>query len=384
MKFPILSEYNSAIQKYGGSVLKKYKNLEFQCSRSVPVKIYAFTSGAFAVVFKGIYLGKEYAIRCFLSADLEKLVRYRAIQNHLAKVNESWKIEFEFIDDEITVDGKSFPILKMDWIHGVKINEFVDKFLYDNEVLSRLQEQLVSLCESLERNQIGHGDLQSGNLLITGDSKYFTIKLIDYDGMFVPELAYKNSLEGGRSEFQHPKRSIYDFNSEIDRFSIWVMITAIEAIKEDKSLWKQVMQGGFNTLDNFLFTIQDFLNPDVSPLFIRLKRNNSEALKFYVETLTWLCRNSISAIPKPALFSGKATGTGPKPDEGFLPASKVRIVSLNSSAAIFSTTLQKIGDTPLELDANTYLGKTVLVTNGSETKRIVINSYDRIIEVKFN
>ncbi len=384
MKFPILSEYNSAIQKYGGAVLKKYKSIDFQFSRSIPVKIFAFTSGAFAVVFKGTYLGKEYAIRCFLSAELEKLERYRTIQNHLSKVKESWKIEFEFIDNEITVNGKSFPILKMDWINGTKVNDFVDKFLYDNELLTSLQEKLVSLSESLENNRVGHGDIQSGNLLITGNSNNFSIKLIDYDGMYVPELANKNSLERGRSEFQHPNRSIYDFNSEIDRFSFWVMVTAIEAIKEDKTLWRKVMQGGFNTLDNFLFTIQDFLDPDASPLFKRLRSINSEALKFYVETLIWLCRNSISTAPKPALFSTKPTYHGPSMENDFTSTSIVRIVSLNDSASIFSTTLQKIGDTPFDLDKNSHLGKTVLVTNGKETKRIVINSFDRIIEVKFN
>src|SRR5699024_1694185 len=111
--------------------------------------------------------------------------------------------------------------------------------------------------------------------------------------MYIPHFNLLKSLENGRSEFQHPKRTESDFSSTIDRFSFWVMLTALEALKHDTTLWDEVMQGGFNTLDNFLFTIKDFLKPNQSALFHRLYRLNSSSLNFYLETLKWLCQNEI-------------------------------------------------------------------------------------------
>src|SRR5690606_13181464 len=124
---------------------------------------------------------------------------------------------------------------------------------------------------------------------IEGDANDFKIKLIDYDGMYVPPLDNHKSFENGRSEFQHPKRTLNHFNSEIDRFSIWVIITALEALKYDKALWDEVMQGGYNTLDNFLFIAQDFLNPSDSKLFERLDKVNSDSLNFYVNKIKEFC-----------------------------------------------------------------------------------------------
>ena len=135
----------------------------------------------------------------------------------------------------------------MEWINGVLINQFVSNHLSNNNVLTELQEKLMAISNDLEKHQVGHGDIQCGNIIIIGTSSNFKVKLIDYDGMYVPALTYKKSIEKGRSEFQHPKRTLNHFSPEMDRFSFWVMITALEALKIDKTLWRKVMQEGFNT-----------------------------------------------------------------------------------------------------------------------------------------
>ncbi len=211
--------------------------------------------------------------------------------------------------------------------------------------------------------------------------------------MYVPDLAHKKSIEKGRSEFQHPKRTLNNFSPEMDRFSFWVMITALEALKHDKTLWREVMQGGFNTLDNFLFTIQDFLNPNQSALFNRLYKLNSSSLNFYLETLKWLCNSEYSVIPPPALY-GNSSNSIPSEHQKYTPnsqsidrtvsANKYKIITTNGSASVLTSTFQKLGSTPLELDKNTYEGKLILVSNGKETKRITLNSHQNLIEIKFD
>lgn len=284
----------------------------------------------------------------------------------------------------------------MEWMNGLLINQFVSNYLSENRVLAELQEKLVSVSEDLERNNIGHGDIQCGNIIISGTSDDFQVKLIDYDGMYVPDLAYKKSIEKGRSEFQHPKRTLNNFSPEMDRFSFWVMITALEALKHDKTLWREVMQGGFNTLDNFLFTIQDFLNPNQSALFNRLYKLNSSSLNFYLETLKWLCNSEYSVIPPPALYgnSSKSSKSIPSEHQKYTPnyqsidrtvsANKYKIITTNGTASVLTSTFQRLGSTPLELDKENYEGKLILVSNGKETKRITLNSHQNLIEIKFD
>jgi hypothetical protein len=396
MNYPTIGEYNQWIQKNGGNSFRLLNGINFIPSRTSPIKVYLYGSGAYAAVFKGNIHGCFYAIRCFLSAEDETISRYRAVCKYLKEVNPLWKTDCEFLEDEIFVNGYSYPILKMEWLNGLLINQFVSNNLNSDSILTVLQEKLVSISEDLESHKIGHGDIQCGNIIITGTSDSFEIKLIDYDGMFVPELENMRSIENGRSEFQHPKRSNINFNHEIDRFSFWVIITALEALKLDKSLWKEVMQGGFNTLDNFLFTIQDFLNPNQSALFNRLNQLNSTTLNFYIDTLRRICNSDISVIPKPVLYDNssqtkrndinelKNTLVTNLDDYGSKSSSNYTIVSNNCSASVLTSTLQRLGSTPMDLEKSTYYGRTILISNGKVTKRIKLDSNYDTIEVEFD
>jgi hypothetical protein len=397
--YPTIGEYNQLIQKNGGNSFSSLHGIILIPARTTPIKVYLFGSGAFAAVFKGSLHGTHYAIRCFLTAEDETINRYKIICDYLNDIQATWKTECEFIENEISINGSSYPVLKMEWLNGLLINEFVSNHLSDYNVLTELQEKLVAISYDIEKHQIGHGDIQCGNIIITGTSSNFQVKLIDYDGMYVPALANKKSIEKGRSEFQHPKRKMNNFSPEMDRFSFWIMITALEALKVDKTLWREVMQGGFNTLDNFLFTIQDFLNPSQSKLFNRLDNLNSTSLNYYIEKLKWFCNSEYSAVTKPVLFgqSSSATSYIPIDHQKDVPnnsdskttdkksaGNKYKIITNFSSASVLTSTLQKLGTTPLELDKDTYEGKLILISNGKETKRITLNSHQNIIEIKFD
>jgi len=60
----------------------------------------------------------------------------------------------------------------------------------------------------LRAANIAHCDLQHGNvLLVPGHSAHsLALKLIDYDGMWVPSLANTKSGEVGHPSYQHPQR----------------------------------------------------------------------------------------------------------------------------------------------------------------------------------
>ena len=395
--FPTIGDYNQTIQIKGANAFTTLRTLNFVAAKTFPIKVYLFGSGSYAVVFKANDQGRYFAIRCFITAENETIKRYKEICDYLNTIKVSWKADSQFLENEINVNGNLFPVLKMEWIEGVLINQFVTSNLNNNNILSLIQNKLVIVCESLEQNKIGHGDLQCGNILVQGTVDNFSIKLIDYDGMFVPSLSSKMCIEKGRSEFQHPNRNSSHFSYDIDRFSIWVMVTAIEALKFDKSLWKEVMQGGFNTLDNFLFTTNDFRNPNQSRLFNRLQQIHSPSLDFYTEKLKWFCNHDASLIEKPSLYDVVKKGvnvpqelpknydvsdiTKQQNDSNF---DKITIISNKVGSIVLTSSFKKLGTTPLQIDRNNFIGKTLLISYASETKKIDISDSDNIIKVWFS
>jgi tRNA A-37 threonylcarbamoyl transferase component Bud32 len=72
----------------------------------------------------------------------------------------------------------------MEWIEGKPLNVHVESLLGNNHALQTLAQSWCALINDLRKNEIAHGDLQHGNVLIVHDS----YKLIDYDGMYVPAL----------------------------------------------------------------------------------------------------------------------------------------------------------------------------------------------------
>tara|TARA_R100000306_G_scaffold62450_2_gene70353 strand:- start:1112 stop:3817 length:2706 start_codon:yes stop_codon:yes gene_type:complete len=386
--FPSLGQYEQYFQRKGSAGFKTLRNIVLIASRLTPIKLFLFGSGAYAAVFKGILDGKKYAIRCFLTIDANTISRYKVVGAYLDTINSNWKVDFQFLDNELFINDTIYPILKMEWIEGKLLNEFITQNIQSNYVLEEIQKQLLEISKNLEKHEVGHGDLQFGNIMVTGTQNSFKIKLIDYDGMYVPELNGRKAIELGRSEFQHPKRNASYFNAKMDRFSFWVMLAGLEAIKYDKSLWQPVMQGGYNTLDNCLFTAKDFSNPNQSELFLKLQKINNTNLNFYIEKLKWICLNDINAIPALGFSSGieeheKDISIARTTNSVDSLTKNFKINCLNGRATVLSSSFEKIGETPLFLNKSSYAGKTIIVSNKSEIKQITLNNYQNIYDVEF-
>ena len=396
--FPTLSQYNRVIQQQGSSAFRTLNNLFFLPAKTSPIKIYNFGSGSFAVVFKALENNKEIAIRCFIGSDDNYVERYRKIDNYLKDIDESWKTNIQFLDNEIKVDGKYFPVLKMDWVDGKLLNKYIDNNLNNNEILSKLQKQFVKISNNLEENRIAHGDIQCGNIIVKEVNGKPKIKLIDYDGLFIPNFRGGKQKERGRSEFQHPHRSNFAFNEKIDRFSFWVILCALEALKFDKTLWKETMQGGFNTLDNMLFVGGDFSNPNHSKLFQRISNLNQPSINFYIAKLQ-LSLNT-SNIDKLSFFGQENSLIDNVTDEsdnennttGKIDPSKgnntnqyarLKITSSPSGASIRNKDFASIGNTPLTINKYEYINEEIKIISGTKSKTRTINEFSSDIHITF-
>ena len=161
------------------------------------------TSGQFAYVYKlkSTNGNGDFAVRCFRGYLGDRDQRYRAIQEHLWGSPVSYLSEFSYASEGILVGGNRFPILFMNWIEGPTLDLYVSEMLHRQDVLLHLSEEWLRLLNALQASGIAHGDLQHGNILVTPGG----LRLVDYDGMFVPGLAGRRSHERGHANYQRGK-----------------------------------------------------------------------------------------------------------------------------------------------------------------------------------
>ncbi|MEI6702271.1 MAG: SUMF1/EgtB/PvdO family nonheme iron enzyme [Deltaproteobacteria bacterium] len=190
-------------------------------------------------------------------------------------------IDFQFIGKGIHVAGKCYPILKMEWVEAPTLLKFLAINPTDRERSRRLSESFFDICVELRNNKIAHGDLQHGNLLVSGS----TIKIIDYDGMCVPGTNGLDSVENGLPHYQHPRRNGGKLTFDLDHFSTLVVWTSLYALSLDPSLWQQHIGDS----ERLLFQQSDFSNPQASSIFKKLDTFKDARLTKAVSALRGAC-----------------------------------------------------------------------------------------------
>ncbi|MDP2895959.1 MAG: WD40 repeat domain-containing serine/threonine-protein kinase [bacterium] len=227
-------------------------------------------------------------MRCFLNDFPDHQSRYNEISKHLRVSGIPYKVDFVFQQQGIRVHGKWYPIVKMEWVEGKPLNAHIEAFLGDPVGLRRLSENWLELLRNLAAARVAHGDLQHGNVLVANGA----LRLIDYDGMFVPSLGGLPSHECGHPCYQHPNRRTGDFGLEIDRFSALAIYVAIRALIECPSLWPQ-----FDNGDNILFRRDDFVNPSRSAVFTALRQLTDAGTVKLAMALWAACSGPVDRVP---------------------------------------------------------------------------------------
>ena len=231
-------------------------------------------TGAFASVYQLVCANQRtYAVRCFLREFGDQQERYAAISAHLAAAGERlpYMTNFTYLAQGIRVNGRWYPILKMEWLEGDALQVYIERNLDNPLALLNLAEQWVMMTKWLRAAQIGHGDLQHGNVIVSGGQ----LRLIDYDGMYVPALAGRQSHEIGHRNYQHPLRSERDFGPNVDHFSTWVVYTSLAALTVQPQLW-HAHGGGDECL---LFRHEDFEQPRRSRIFRTLEASSDARVR---------------------------------------------------------------------------------------------------------
>lgn len=307
MRLPGAAAYMEAVQDPGGC----FADPELAAAVAVlgPLGLPRAVSGNVAVVFRlDGAAGRSWAVRCFVRPLDAERARYDAIRSHLAGLRSSWRVPFDLQPCGIRVDGKWWPVLKMDWAPAEPLLAYVARHLWDGPALAYLASRVAALSACLRADGVAHGDLQHGNILVApgGD-----LRLVDYDGMYVPALAGREGTERGHRNYQHPGRGVGDFGPGLDSFSSWVIYASLAALSADPLLWGRV-DGGEEAL---LLRHHDLEHPGKSAVLAAMETSDGPG----VAELAGLLRSFLAVGPDdvPSLSLALAPPlTGIGPDDG--------------------------------------------------------------------
>ncbi|MGB7903938.1 MAG: hypothetical protein WCF43_04545 [Steroidobacteraceae bacterium] len=259
MHCPSLAEYSDALQLSLGIALSD-PLLGRGTLRTRGPGQPVVRSGNFALTFEVVTDGRRYAVRCFHKPSDSLQARYEAIGSHLHPVRSTCFVDFEFQPAGITTESGTYPIVRMDWAHGRTLAAFVAAHRTDTDTLEQLRASLRNIARELRQHGIAHGDIQPTNVIVESATR---LRLIDYDGVFVPQLAGLQSMELGQRNFQHSGRRGRHFDASLDSFAFSLLDLTLDALGRRPELWEQ----SDSDADAFILRAADIDDPASSPAF---------------------------------------------------------------------------------------------------------------------
>lgn len=292
MALPTIQDYQEALQHPKSAFLDpELAGGSIAVSGLGTPRVYG---GGFALTYAVQARGKKYAVRCFHREVGNRERRYEAISKKLKALASPYFLDFEYQPTGVRVNGKTHPIVKMEWATGETLAEFLAKHHNDPSRLKNLINSLGQLAAYLESVGIAHGDIQDLNLIVLNEGK--NLQLIDYDGMYLPELASLGSSENGLADYQHPKRDGSCYDAKLDRFSFIALNLALRALCEKPAIW-QSSQSGAGII---VFKANDFANPHASSTFSELSKIPN--LRQDVLDFATICTGGIGSVPTLSQF----------------------------------------------------------------------------------
>ena len=273
VSWPAQSDYSRAMQNLTFSVSPRYTEVrDAKVSPNPFVKLsgnIVYSSGNYGTIFKLVNNGYAHALKCFTRSKPDLNRRYLGISKalHSTRGDNLAFVDFQYLPNAVrTFKNPSifFPALRMLWIEGTNLNQFITDHIKYRKDLMKLADDFLSEMEKIRKVGIAHGDISGDNIMVGQKGK---ITLVDYDGMFVPEFAGMKAAEIGHDHFQHPARDAATYSERLDNFSILITYLSILAVAEKPDLWEKYNGGDQDCL---IFRKKDFQNPKISPVIADL------------------------------------------------------------------------------------------------------------------
>ena len=198
-----------------------------------------YSAGNSAVVFRIRYEGRVRSLRCYMHHP-----------RHLAEIYGEKLLPQELFIYTSPAGGVWVDVVLSDWIEGVTLHEAVAAAAEagDTARLRRFAAAFDRMAAALTADDWAHGDLKPENIVADNRGR---LHLIDFDAMFLPAFAGRHSPELGTAAFQHPARTVRDFDASLDDYPAALISTALHALALDPTLYAR-----YSEADGLLFTPQ--------------------------------------------------------------------------------------------------------------------------------
>ena len=206
-----------------------------------------FYPGGFGVVFPMINSANhKYAFRVWHREIPGIRDRTNRIATFLHTANLPYFVEFDYVPNGLSVENddgvQTVDTVRMDWVEGDNLHDFISN-TKENEsienfksIMRDLAANFKKMFKDLHQAGISHGDLQHGNVVIKDD---LSIKLVDYDSVFVPTIRGEKQITSGLTGYQHPirKTSCEDAAEYDDYFSELIIYSGLLMLSVFPDIW---------------------------------------------------------------------------------------------------------------------------------------------------
>lgn len=249
VRYPTISQYIDALQQPGAFV-RTIGDFTL-CRRRDSEPIYR--SGNFGAVFKAL-IGVEpkvgsddhFAIKCFTRNQWGRREAYTRISKSLPR--SEYLISVNYLPDELLVAPYGsdallrYDALLMDYVEGATLTDSVvdAASVGDSTLLGVLCRKFVKMALWLLDEPFAHGDIKPENIVVDGDLNF---KLVDYDGVFTPDMEGEAQREFGTEAYQHPLRCSMPFSKSIDDYSIAIIALSLYVIAKEPNILRRFKSG---------------------------------------------------------------------------------------------------------------------------------------------
>lgn len=222
---------------------------------------------------------KKVAIRCWIADIGDAKKRCQEISTYLNALNNPYFCDFKYLDNAILISNSIYPVVVMDWVDGKTLKEYInDNISNIKSILPKIANNFKEMVAYFHKENIAHGDLQHGNILVKDDG---SLIIIDYDSMFIKPLEGMIDAIKGLPGYQHPSRNQNKFiNHKLDYFSELVIYLSLLVFEHYPELWNKYYE-----TEDLLFSKEDFHNPTNSDIINSLLSSSNQNIKDLAQQL---------------------------------------------------------------------------------------------------
>jgi hypothetical protein len=198
-----------------------------------------YSSGGFAYVAKAKLGGRYWALRLLKSECSGYVERHQFLEQLSMRGGLPPSFRHTRVVAEGLVDPQrnlKLPVVMIEWCHGPTLERFVRQACEHGETakISLLREKLRALEHDLYEHTIAHGDVSGKNILVDDSEGDLQLFLVDYDSVWMPEIATLTSPIGV-GDLQHPRRP-NPIGADADRIAFAFIDLALAALERQPSL----------------------------------------------------------------------------------------------------------------------------------------------------